>query len=277
MDWLKQYYEKLLLAAALLALILVAAVLALQITNITADVQLPPPGNKPLAAVDLNIYSNAMTFLKEPPQWTNPLVAALFPPVPVAMTNIVETGPLFTLESVVRKPFILRFLAYNQTLKNNFQVNFLAEDQKTVLRSFFIEKVGMEIADKFGKTGYFATKYEYKTETVRRGGITLTEDRSELTVQHEGEEPIVLVLGKPTTYPKRYARILCRGKTDPIEIPAGETFQFGNRSYKVIDIQDKEVIIEDMKSGKRLTVVPAPAEPQTPAQPKRTETNSETN
>jgi len=259
MDWLKKYYEKILLAGALLLLILVAAGLAFKIKSITTSLYLAGPGNKPLAAVDLSPYSNAMANLKTPPRWTHPNPEVMFPPVPPAITNITgPTAPLFTLESVVRKPFVLRFLAYNQSSKNNFQVNFLAEDQRTVLRSFFVGKVGMEIADRFGKTGYFVTKYEYKTKKVQRSGITLTEDRSELTVQHEGEDPILLVHTEPTTYPKRYARILLRDQAEPIEVPAGETFQFRGRNYKVIDILDKEVVIEDIQSGKKLKCTPAP-------------------
>jgi hypothetical protein len=267
MDWLKKYYEKILLAVALLLLILVAAGLVFKINSITTALHLPQPGDKPLAAIDLGPYSNAMANLKSPPRWTNPSVAALFPPRAFKVIQAPEWKNPFTLESVVRRPFVLRFLAYNQLSTNNFQVNFLAEDQRTVLRSFFIDKVGMEIADRFGKTGYFATKYEHKIEKVQRSGITLSEDRSELTVQHEGEDPIVLVLTRPTTYPKRYARIQCLDKAEPLEVPAGETFEYQNRIYKVIDISDKEVIIEDSKSKKKLPVRPSSVEPERPPQP----------
>ncbi|MBM3860787.1 MAG: hypothetical protein FJ395_14200 [Verrucomicrobia bacterium] len=268
MDWLKKNQEKVLLAGALLLLIVVAAALVFKIRNISTSLHLPESGNRSLASIDPGLCNETISKLESPPRWVNPNAVALFPPV-IVETNLPAAQakvPLFALESVVRKPFVLRFLDYNRTGKNNFQVNFLAEDQKTVLRSFFVEKVSVEIADRFGKTGYFVTKYEHKTRRVDRRGVMLTEDCSELTVQHKGEDPIVLVLGVPGTHPKPYARILWRDNPEPFEKPVGETFTAGRSTYKVIDIKDREVIIENVRSGKKLTVRPAAAEVKSSAE-----------
>lgn len=272
MDLLKKHYERILLAGALLLLIGVAAGVVFKIKSITTDLHLPESGNKLLALTDLGLYSNAMTDLKTPPQWASPNAAALFPPVSITVTTMVDTGPkvpLITLESVVRRPFKLQFKAYNENDKTgenrNFQINFL-----TVNRSFFVKKVGVEIADNFGNTGYLITDFKHKTKMVEVPGIgPRPKDISELTIKHEGEDAIVLILDVISTYPRPYARILLRDQPDPIELPGGETFQFSGKTYKVIDIEEKEVIIQDIKSGKKQTITPASVVPPEPDTTKR--------
>ncbi|MCX7886403.1 MAG: hypothetical protein N3B01_03970 [Verrucomicrobiae bacterium] len=259
MEWLKKYYDKVLLAAALLLLIVVAAVLLYKINDIATGLELPVPGDKQLAAADLYPYSNAMADIKSPPYWINPNPAALFPPVAVTVvTNIPEKGPPFVVDGVVRRPFVLQFKTYiwdSQTQQpRNFQINFI-----TVNRSFFIEKVGMEIADRHGKTGYVIQKFERKTRRVQVPGIKgeREEDVSELTIKHEGEEPITLVNGVITPYPRRYARIRIEGRAAPLELPGGESFQVDKKTYKIIDINDKEVVIEEQTKLRRKHVFPA--------------------
>jgi hypothetical protein len=269
MDWLKKYYEKILLAGALLLLIVVATGLVFKIKSIETNLRLPEQGNKTVITVDLTPYSNAVAALKTPPQWSSPNAAALFPPVPVkAATNkVVEIeppkGPIITLDSIVRRPFTLQFKAYIWDDKakegRNFQVNFITEN-----RSFFVEKAGVEIADRHGKTGYTITKFDHKIAMVEVPGINskMEQDTSELTVKHEGEDPIVLILGKVATYPKRYARIQCPEKL--IEAGKGDVFETGDKTYKVIDITDKEVIILDNKSGEKQTLTPGMVVPREP-------------
>jgi hypothetical protein len=269
MDWLKKYYEKTLLAGALLLLLLVATGLVFKIKSIETNLHLPEPGNKPLAAVDLSAYTNAVAALKAPPQWANRNAAALFPPVPIT-SAITKTGtpevvqrPQIALDSIVRRAFSLQFKAYVWDEKaregRNFQINFITEN-----RSFFIEKTGREIADRHGKTGYHITTFERKTPLVDVPGVGKMErDLSELTVKHEGEDPIVLVLGKIATYPKRYARIQCPEQL--FELGVGDAFKTGENEYKVIDITDKEVIIQDIKSGEKQTLTPGAMAPRDPA------------
>lgn len=263
MHWLKKYYEKILLAGALLFLILVAAGLVIKINRLNAEIQdalhPPEPPDKPILAAQLASYSNAIAALQSPLQWTNPNATLLFPPIPVKTaitTTVIEVAtprPLITLTGVSRRPFTLQFKAYvwdaNANEGRSFQVNFLTEN-----RSFFVEKVGVEIADRHGKTGYFITKFNRKTTTVVLPGIgsKTEQDTSELTVKHENEDPITLTLGKLAVYPKRYARI--QTPDGPIELPLGNTFDTGGKTYKVIDITDKEVIILELKSGEKQTL-----------------------
>ncbi len=275
MDWIKKHYEKILLAGALLLLILVAAYLVFRINRLNEDIQnalrLPEPPNKPVSLVELAPYSNAIVTLQAPPQWTNPNVAMLFPPIPVKtaappVTVPVEIArPQIVLEGISRRPFQLQFKAYvwNAAANEgrNFQINFLTEN-----RSFFVENVGSEIADRHGKTGYFITKFERKINLVRKPGINapIEEDVSQLTVKQESEEPIVLTLGKLAVYPKRYARIRTPERT--VELPLGGTFESGEKTYKVVDITDKEVIILELKSGEKQTLSLMPIS-QTPMAP----------
>ena len=264
MDWLKKYYEKVLLAAALLLLIGVAAGLVFKINSLSAEFQAsihPELPNKPVAPIELTTYSNALSTLTTPPLWTNANAARLFPPVLVKPSTVPTQSvevvtpprPVIVLERIVRQPFKLYFLAYlvDDAAKGTgrgFQVNFL-----TWNRSFFVERVGAEIADRHGKTGYFITKFERKTELVEVPGIGKREkDRSELTVKHEGEDPITLTLGEVAVYPKRYARIRTPSRT--ADFGKGESFECADKTYKVFDITDKTVVIEDLKSGEKQTL-----------------------
>ena len=232
----------------------------------------PEVPNKSVTPVELTPYTNAIAALKNPAQWTNPDAAQLFPSIQV---SIITTGkaveavarPQLNLENVTRRAFTLQFKAYivddpKLNTGRNFQINFL-----TWNRSFFVEKPmdangkDVEIADRFGKTGYFIRKFERKIGMVEVPGITskMEQDLSELTVQHEGEDPIVLVLGRVAAYPKRYARIQYTEGTG--DFCAGDTFESGGKTYKVVDIADKEVVIVELKSGEKQTLSLTPVVP----------------
>jgi hypothetical protein len=261
MDWFKKYYEKIMLAGALVLLIVVAAGLVFKIKDIAATLRLPEPGNKALAAVDLSSYSNALASLKSPPRWDHTAPGTLFPPaiVRVVTNKPVRVDQIFTVERVTRRPFLLRFQTYvweaNDGVGRTFQINFVTER-----RSFFVEKVGKEVADKFRRTGYVITDFKRKFKPVEISGIKREDDVSELTVKHTGEEPIVLVYNKDATYPKLFADI--RYKEEPVSVVSiDDTFKGGGNNYKVIDITDKEVIIEDIKSGEKHKLVPLSATP----------------
>jgi len=268
MNWIKKYYEKILLAGALLLLIFVTAGLVLKIrslrTDINATLNPPSPPLKAVAPVELTPYTAAIATLKTPAQWTNENAAILFPPMPV-VTNVVAPPPAskippLQVEMITKRPFTLQFKAYlladaQKNTGRSFQVNFISEN-----RTFFVESVGMEIADRTRKTGYFIKQFNRKSTLVERPGIggKVEEDCSELIVQGESGSPMTLVLGKLAEYPKRYARIRCPDKT--VELTTGDTFESGGETYKVVDITDKEVIILHPKSGeKQQFILGAPA------------------
>jgi hypothetical protein len=263
MDWLKKYYEKLSLAGALLLLIGVAGGLLLKINSLNEEINQslhPELANRPTPPISLTTYSNTAAALQSPPQWTNSQPAALFPPVLVVVsvtkTTPVTTAeppkPLLTLESTFRRPFPLQFKRYTYDAKKNigknFQINLTTQNY-----TFFIDRTDTEIADRHIKTGYRIIKFEHKTVMVDVSGIGKREtDVSELTVKREGEDPIVLAQGRTATFPKWHARIHCSDKS--IECSTGETFESGERTYKVLDVTNKAVVLQDLKSGEKQTL-----------------------
>jgi hypothetical protein len=88
------------------------------------------------------------------------------------------------------------------------------------------------------------------------GGIKREDDVSQLTVKHTGEEPIVLVYNKNATYPKLFADIRSNKDDSVSVVSIDDSFKAAGKTYKVIDITDKEVIIEDTKSGEKHKLSP---------------------
>jgi hypothetical protein len=142
-------------------------------------------------------------------------------------------------------PFNLLFMAYSGD-GHNFQLNFLTRSQ-----TFMVPEVGMEVWDRFSKTktGYIIKKFEQKTITVTEGGITKDKDVSELTLQHEGDEPIVMVYGQIKAGREPVARISCKGSM--LLVRRDQRFDCENTTYNVVDITPKQMIIIDVKSGEK--------------------------
>src|SRR5260221_8935902 len=117
MDFLKKHYEKITLAAALILLIVSAVLLALKVSPLSTELNdAPRRAPKPELAphVPLQVYSNALQALADPPIWTtnDPLIAFsgkayvapnLRGPIPAS------TNGLPVLLAVVQKPFTLLF------------------------------------------------------------------------------------------------------------------------------------------------------------------------
>lgn len=269
MDWIKKFYEKTLLAGALLLLIVVAGYLAMKISKLSEEIHqslsVASPTTRRVAAIETAPYSNAIAALQSPMLWTNGSPASLFPPVLVAPTlttnNItpvsVETQAVVRLTAVIRRPFSMRFMSYRvdpnaKDGATDFQINFLTWD-----RTVFVKNVDQEIADRDIKTGYRITKFELKlVEEINPSvGGKITRDHSILTVQHEGEVPIHLIHGRVAHHPRLYARLSCPDKTNPIELNIGDTFESGGTTYKIVDIRDKEVLLLNTKSGEKQTLI----------------------
>src|SRR6266849_4447223 len=134
MDFLKKHYEKIVLAVALVALIVSAIFLALNVSALSSQIEeAPNPIPKVASAprIPLDTYTNAIQSLAQPPLWTN-VTRELFDPIPIGPTNVIPqpgtTEFPVTLLSVVRKPFKLLFKIYsydaNTTNGYNFQINF---------------------------------------------------------------------------------------------------------------------------------------------------------
>ncbi|MGD0651125.1 MAG: hypothetical protein ABSA97_08305 [Verrucomicrobiia bacterium] len=251
MDWIKKHYEKITLALALLLLIASATILSLKVGALSQEIQEAPrrtkTKGKPAQSINLGPYTNAIESVQQPPLWTNKPMPMFIGPVPISVTSTAQApaaeGKLPVLAQVLYVPFNLLFMAYSGD-GHNFQLNFLTRSQ-----TFMVPEVGMEVADRFSKTGYIIKKFEKKTITVTEGGITKDKDVSELTLQHEGDDPIVMVHGRIKAGREPVAQILCGGST--LYVRRGQPFSCVDTTYNVVDITPKQMIIIDVKSGEK--------------------------
>ena len=260
MDFLKRHYEKIILAVALVALIVSAVVLALRVNELsngeTSAITSTRVTTTPHVA--LATYSNAIESLAEPPLWTNVAVEP-FNPVPlgpvIPVPAVGATNPLapefpVTLLSLVRKPFKLLFMTCSYDATNggyNFQINFQFRS-----RTFFIPAIGDVIKDHYEDTGYRINKFEKKSVVIDDPtlGSKRDKDVSELTVQHEGGNPVVLVLGQESEDQEPVAEVRCAGDVQTGEYRRGQSFTCKGVTYKVfdIDINSKQMIIVDTQT-----------------------------
>jgi hypothetical protein len=259
MDFLKKHYEKVALAVVLVALIASAIFLALRISALSSE---PPPNpvvgkaaRAPHAV--FGAYSNALEALAQPPLWTNESgfdrVGQSYMP---DVTNRTTEFPV-VLMGVVRKPFKLLFkiYSYDADAKEgyNYQINFQFR-----ARTFFIRGIGDLIKDRYEDTGYKITKFEKKSATVNDPtlGGQHEKDVSELTVQHEGGKPVVLVLGQESEDEEPVAQVRCGPAGATREYRRGQSFECERKTYRVfdIDIDLKQMIIIDTQTQQQLPI-----------------------
>jgi len=264
MDFLKKHYEKIVLAVALVALIVSAVVLALRVNEISNEgpVARTTTHNTPSPRVPLTSYSNAIQELAEPLLWTNQ--AKLFdridsgpPPLNLSTntnTNVV-TEPVILL-SVVRKPFKLLFMTYSYDATTggyNFQINFQFRS-----RTFFIPAIGDVIKDHYEDTGYSIVKFEKKSIVVDDPTLGRKRDKdvSELTVQHEGSDPVVLVVGRESEDQEPVALVRCAGDLQTTEYRRGQSLTCKGVTYKVIsiDINPNQMVIVNTQTQEQHTI-----------------------
>lgn len=153
------------------------------------------------------------------------------------------------LVKFIKKPFRLLFPAYDGNPLDpsglTFQINTLDVNQPTQF---------LKLGDKISGTKFKIEHFEYKT-TVTSNGVT--RDISELTIKNvETGEQIVLVLEKVTDSPDSYALLknLLDGKE--FQVKKGRTFKLlpQNVEFKLIDISENNAVIEEVKTGKQITV-----------------------
>ncbi|HUJ10049.1 MAG TPA: hypothetical protein VL171_08490 [Verrucomicrobiae bacterium] len=258
MDFLKKYYDKLVLATALLALIASAVWLSLKINGVNSELtatQVPHQSRIEASPhVDMQGYSNAIALLKDPPLWTNK--SPMFSLSPSSQPEVTVTNFPVILMSVVREPFKLLFKAYSYDSQKkegyNFQINFQFR------RTFFVRAVGDEIKDRYGDTGYQLTKFERKFTTVYDPtvGGQREQDVSELTVQHPGENPVVLVYLQETEEQEPVAIVRCGPTGTDYKYRRGQQIFCNNRTYKVVDIDLKQMVIVDVQTEEQRVIKP---------------------
>lgn len=253
MDFLKKQFEKVALAAALLLLIVAAVYLALQAGNLTQQEPAPLRKGEVVQPVDVSPYSNALDMLRKPTQWTSGL--DMFRRV---QTQIPDQGPatktnLPTVVRIVREPFKLLFKAYSWNTQTqqpyNIQINL-----RDFRRTYFVPAVGDYVTDpndRLANTGYKITKYERKITNVVTNVGQQDLDISEITLWHENEKPIVLVLGREAEEQEPVATIMCWGDTQARSVRRGDRFGCAGATYIVVDINSSQMIIVDTKSEEK--------------------------
>ncbi len=262
MDFLKKHYEKVSLAAVLIVLIISAILLSLRATTLSSELTEPPrPAgrNQTLSNIVVKAYSNAVLSLKQPPLWTNTpsdLFAQVAAQSPIIVKDITNTFHVI-LMSVTRKPFKLLFKAYSydadKTNAYNIQVNFQFR-----ARTFFVRAVGDPVKDRYEDTGYRVVKFERKFVTVNDPSLggKREKDVSEVTVQHEGENPVVLVFLQETEEQEPVATVRCGAAGTDKEYRRGQRIECGGRIYKVVDIDPNQMVILDIQTEQQQTIKP---------------------
>jgi hypothetical protein len=262
MDFLKKHYEKITLAAALILLIVSAVLLALKVSALSTEIDAGArraPKPQLTSHIPLQIYSNAIQAVTEPPLWSTNEPARIFnQDIYVEVKREVvapSTNGLPILLAVVHKPFTLLFKAYSYDDSKgegyNFQINFQFR-----ARSFFVRAVADAIKDQYEDTGYRVMKFEKKTKTVNDPAINAKHetDVSELTVQHPGNKPKVLVLGQAGVEEEPVALVRCDVNSPNREYRRGQLIQCAGKTYKVVDMDLKQMVIVDTQTGENFTI-----------------------
>lgn len=259
MDFLKKHYDKLALAGALLVLIVSALWLSTRVSSVSTETESIPRRTfkgDAVKPIDLGVYSNALDSLKAPPLWTkvpfDPFKTVITA-VQTRNTNdipviIPDTGPPVQLIGIAREPFKLLFKAYSGA-GENFQLNFQFRD-----RTFFVLAVGGKVADRYEDTGYVITNFEQKSTNVVTNVGPRAIDISELTLKHEGEDPITLTLGKEAIQREPVASVRCTDNLQTARARRGQRFDCGGKTYIVVDIKENQMIIVDAQSEEKHTI-----------------------
>lgn len=258
MDFLKKHFEKVVLTVALLLLIVTVVYLAFKLGETNEGTGPVRTTGEPVPPLDISTYTNAISSLGNPPQWSK-IEPDLFGQPPVIRSSgptgeVVEGLPVSVLR-VAREPFKLLFKEYSWDAQKkegyNFQINF-----RDFRKSFFVQSVGKPVQDDFENTGYKIVKFERKFVEFDdpQLGRKVEKDVSELSLQHEGENPILLVWGQEAEEKEPVALIQCAGGTQTRKVARGQKFVCGGKTYIVVDMNQTQMIIVDTESGKKHTI-----------------------
>lgn len=161
------------------------------------------------------------------------------------------------LMSVTRQPFNQLFKSYSYDAQKsegyNFQINFQFR-----ARTFFVRAVGDLIRDRYEDTVYRLVKFERKSTTVDDPSVggKREKDVSEVTVQHAGENPVVLVYLQDTEEQEPVAKVRCEAAAVDREYRRGQQIICNGRIYRVGDIDPKQMVIVDVQTGEQYVIKP---------------------
>jgi|GEM_PF-1852419 len=258
MELLKKHYEKLILAVILLVLLSTGIWLAIKISRISAGmdgpVRAPSSRGELLPPLPVEPYAQALQTLQAPPQWEKGNVP-LFPVAEVSAVSrpVVNTQELpFAVLDVRPQLFKLFFKSYTYDAEKgkgyNFQVNLQFRP-----RTFFVPEVGDAIKDAYEDTGYKVVGYTRKTreEYSEKTLSTNIVDESELIVQREGEEPVLLVLGRAAASREPVAKIQCDDSNQTQLVRRGQGFTCKGITYNVVDMSLTQMIVMEKETGRK--------------------------
>lgn len=280
MEFLRKHWEKVLMLLALLGLIAAGAVLYLKIDKLregVAGLRGRTHADATITPLPTDALTNSISRLNKPATWQEFPIDP-FSPTPyvnITTTNT-ATNPLpppkdiivITLLEIRRVRFTMNLYAYAGNGRD-FQINLKSRN-----RTYIIKNIGDLIKDQFGDTGWVVTKFEKKFQEVPAPelGGTRKVDVSELTVEHKGDKPIILVLGKDSYYGEPVAKLQCdagRNKVTISEVKIGQNFGCGPYIYNVVDISEREMLFVDTRKpeekhtlgiGQTFTVTPGEEE-----------------
>jgi hypothetical protein len=114
----------------------------------------------------------------------------------------------------------------------------------------------MGVADPYRNSGYVIKKFEYKTRASKIGTTATNKvDVSELTLQHEGEAPIVLVKGEWKTVSEPVMRFVDSPSGRTVDVyRSEENFACGSSFYRIIEIKSDCVVVMDGRTSTRSTL-----------------------
>ncbi|NQU12014.1 hypothetical protein HQ590_14565 [bacterium] len=259
MDLLKKFWDKILLAVVLLALITIAVWLIISVEAALKEMagvtDLYGSRGETVPPIDTTPITETIKRIENPVQWTNEgdPFDTTERAVETPDTNVVPDVVRVTLDRVEQIPFKLLFTNYawdpDKEEGSSFQVNFHFRS-----RTFIVPRVGDYIKDLFENTGYKIIGFERQKKMLPRPGIVgpVPTDVSKLMIQYGEEEPLELTRDRVALERESVASITC----DPgwpmpsrrYEVRRGQQFKCGATIYIVVDISARQMIIKDTKS-----------------------------
>lgn len=177
--------------------------------------------------------SDGFTNLEEFNAGTNPKDETDAPP-PVTKLRVVKAG---------RIPVPLVFGGAQQS-KND--AIFMVKNKRTGRDSYV--RIGDVVE------GYKVTGYEQKTNRVNKGTFEIDEDASALKISKDGKEFSLTIGGKGGVQGESAASLVYLIDNAKMLVKKGDVISLKNYKYKIVDINDQNVIVADMQSGAKFTL-----------------------
>lgn len=259
MQFLKKHYEKVILSVVLLGLAVAAALLPIKIGEAQESVKtslekLIDPQIKALAPLDLSTNTQAIARLQNP---TGTLTLSfphyLFNPVQWQRKSDGSAIKTKTAEDVSRSLRVVSIAPLHLDVifqgavpgEDRYQVSVSRETDRAPRVQNFISKVGDR------NTSYVLREIKGPKDAPTELVLELLEDKRTISISKE--KPFRTIVG--------YIADL-RNEVDNRSFPKqkqGNKLTFGKEAYKIIEINEKEVVLSQESTGKRTILAHLPA------------------